>query len=52
MRNMIAMECYLNGMYNEEYIPGELAYQTQYYPHDFILIGFNDIAIPMRSSMC
>ena len=50
MRKMIAMGCYPHGMYNEEYIPGKWAYQTEYFLHDFILIGYNDISQEFTST--
>ncbi len=34
---------YVHGCYNEEYIPHKWAYGKQYYCHDFLLIGFNNV---------
>lgn len=28
--------------YNEEYVPGKQAYGIEYFPHDYLLIGFDD----------
>lgn len=42
-RKMLNMGYYPHGRYNEEYIPGKWSYQKQYYAHDFILIGYDDI---------
>lgn len=44
LRRMIDMGYYIGGSYNEEYIPGKRFYQKKYHPHDFLLIGYNDIS--------
>lgn len=43
-RKMLDIGFYVSGLYNEEHIPGKWAYQRQYYMHDFLLIGYDDIA--------
>ena len=40
--NMLANGYYVAGYYNEEYIPGKRAYGVEYFPHDYLLIGFNN----------
>lgn len=42
-RRMLSTGHYIQGNYNEEYIPGKWAYQNAYYYHDFLLIGYDDI---------
>lgn len=42
-RRMIDIGTYPNGSYNEEFIPGKYYYQKEYYSHDFLLIGYDDI---------
>lgn len=42
-RKMLNMGYYVHGIYNEQYIPGKKYFQKNYYSHDFILIGYNDI---------
>lgn len=41
-RRMLSTGHYIQGNYNEEYIPGKWAYQNAYYYHDFLLIGYDD----------
>lgn len=40
--NMLANGYYVGGNYNEEYIPGKQAYGVEYFPHDYLLIGFDN----------
>lgn len=40
--NMLANGYYVGGNYNEEYIPGKQAYGVKYFPHDYLLIGFDN----------
>lgn len=42
LKSLINQNCYPNGGYNEEYIPGKWAYKNQYYKHDFLLTGYDD----------
>ena len=42
-RKMLDLGYYPHGSYNEEYIPGKDCFQKEYYNHNFILIGYNDI---------
>ena len=42
-RKMIAMGNYVNGTYNEEFIPGKSNYNKKYFSHDFLLIGYDDV---------
>ena len=42
-RTMIDQGTYPNGSYNEEFIPGKYSYQKEYYSHDFLLIGYDDV---------
>jgi len=43
-RKMLNMGYYVSGNYNEEFIPGKRSYHKEYYPHDFIIIGYDDIS--------
>ncbi|MBE5816201.1 MAG: ABC transporter ATP-binding protein [Clostridiales bacterium] len=42
LKDMLAHGCYVGGYYNEEYIPGKKAYGVEYFPHDYLLIGFDN----------
>ncbi len=42
-RKMLSLNHYVQCSFNEEFIPGKWAYQKQYFPHDCLLIGYNDI---------
>lgn len=44
LRKMLSCGHYVHGSYNEEYIPGKYSYQKEYFAHDFLLIGYNDIS--------
>ncbi len=41
LENMIANGHYVVGNYNEEFIPGKQTYGTEYFVHDYLLIGFD-----------
>ena len=41
IKNMLAHGYYVGGNYNEEYVPGKQAYGVEYFPHDYLLIGFD-----------
>lgn len=43
MKKMLRRGFYPSGRYNEEVIPEKLNYQRRYYPHGFLLIGYDDI---------
>ena len=43
LRRALSAGYYVSGTYNEEYIPGKWAYQRQYYFHDYLLIGYDDV---------
>lgn len=42
LKAMLVNGYYVNGDYNEEYVPGKQAYGIEYFPHDYLLIGFDD----------
>ena len=42
LKSLINQNCYPNGGYNEEYIPGKKSYRQQYHKHDFLLTGYDD----------
>lgn len=42
IKTFINNEYYIQGEYNEEFIPGKDAYQKRYMSHDFLLIGYDD----------
>ncbi len=42
IKKMLANRCYVGGNYNEEYVPGKKAYGLEYFPHDFLLNGFDN----------
>ena len=42
-KKMLELGYYPHGTYNEEYIPGKRWFHKEYYSHDFILIGYNEI---------
>lgn len=42
-KKMINLGYYPHGAYNEEYIPGKRCFQKEYFRHDFLLIGYNEI---------
>jgi len=44
LRKMLSYGHYVHGNCNEEFIPGKYSYQKAYFPHDFLLIGYNDIS--------
>lgn len=41
LRNAIDNDCYINGIYNEKYIPNKWAFQFENYMHDYLLIGYD-----------
>ena len=44
LRKMLNLGYYPQGNYNEEHIPGKWAYQKEYFSHNYIIIGYDDIA--------
>ena len=42
IREMLSRGCYVEGSYNEEHISGKWSYQKTYFPHDYLLTGFDN----------
>ena len=41
LRTAIDNDCYINGAYNEKYIPNKWAFQYEDYMHDYLLTGYD-----------
>lgn len=42
LKKIINNNCYIQGNYNEKYIPGKGAYGVDDHKHDFLIIGYNE----------